>query len=263
LNASLAADNASLALSAAELKYVDNFAAKLEDKIGYQTTTFTEVQYAVLDKMLKWPSEMLGPVLHLVRMLCLHPHAAQTFAQRPVDKDGDIVAQVCNAATQSKKDTVSLLALRALCNFFSRRVLVKALAPRYELLSETAFVLLKRADGSKDLKNAAAGILMNYAILFQENAQTHSEGKIYCLNNVIEALGVESTITDADLTYRLLVVLGSLIFRDANTSDMAAVLDTPALVKKLGAAHSKDKNVSDTVAEILKALESQTTPTAK
>ncbi len=68
--------------------------------------------------------------LLLVRMMVLHPQAAKQWAlpAQPLD----LVALICNVAMQSTKETVHLLALRALTNFFGRHALAKHIVKQSE-----------------------------------------------------------------------------------------------------------------------------------
>jgi len=75
-------------------------------------------------------------------MMVLHPQAAKAWALP--DQRLDLVMLVCNAAKQSTKETVHLLALRALTNFFGRHALTKHIVSRSEEVLELVATLFER-----------------------------------------------------------------------------------------------------------------------
>jgi len=62
---------------------------------------------------------------------------------------------------------------------------------------------------------------------------------------------------EAEVVYRLLIVMGTLIYRDVGCTDIAAGLNIPDGIKAVAKQHSKDKNVSEIAAELAKAFEVQ------
>ena len=58
----------------------------------------------------------------------------------------------------------------------------------------------------------------------------------------------------AKMTYRLLVVLGTLLYEDANTTELAAALEIADAVDAACKAHTADQAVQDVSREVKQAL---------
>jgi len=100
------------------------------------------------------------------------------------------------------------------------------------------------------LRAASVGLLINYATLFLEDFKLYEGAKIHCLTAVIEQL--EGKV-NATIAYRLLVVLGTLIYADENVRTIAADLETPKILATLS-QKLKRPNVSEAVEEITTEL---------
>ena len=59
---------------------------------------------------------------------------------------------------------------------------------------------------------------------------------------------------NAKLVYRLLVILGTLIYEDTNTTELAIALEIPDAVETVRKAHPSDQPVQDVSREIKQAL---------
>lgn len=91
-------------------------------------------QYQLLVKLLYWPPQYLLPVLDLLRLLFLHPHAAEVLASPPRTIPGklvDILGYLIDLS-QSSNPTNVLLGLRSLANMFSFPATRKLLEVNYE-----------------------------------------------------------------------------------------------------------------------------------
>ena len=78
--------SAGQALDALERAELDVVIQKLQNKAAYHSSTFSDAQFKVVEKLLAWPVDCLGPGLNLLRVFVLHPHAAQVFSKQIVEE---------------------------------------------------------------------------------------------------------------------------------------------------------------------------------
>ena len=246
-------------------------------------------------QLLGWPKEYVGPVLNLVRVFVLHPHAAETYSKEIVEEKraeegqtalhkscraasgsvclhavthrerlslcnlcccpcwcgADMVSILLNLLSSTDKAVTSMLAIRVLCNFFSRRVLSRAMGARYESIFDTLAASLQRFQDD-NLRASAFALYINYTLLFCENSALYEAGKVQLLSSLPEQLRLDAL--NAKLVYRLLVVLGTLLYEDSNTVEMALALEVPAVVAEVGKEHQQDQQVKQVVSEIEQVL---------
>lgn len=230
-----------------EKGHVTELVNKLKNKYGYHTNPLTEHEYQLIDSLLRVPESSINNPLNLLRMTLGHPHAAKVYAARTADSPTDIIKRLCELATKSEKEVTKTLALQCLCNFFSRRILAKALAARYEEVVDALAPLLLSSD--KRLKTSAVAVLINLAILFEESPKEYEAAKVHCLTNLIEFLTAEA---DLELIYRGLVIVGTLIYRDPSCAEIASSLEVPELVTQIAQKHSGSANITACVSELKK-----------
>jgi len=235
-----------LSLNANEVKALDTMISQLEDIKTYQSKEFSEIHFAVIDKMLSWPDHMQMPVLHLIRMLFLHPHAASTYAKR---KD-DILKSLLNVVRTTERPIHAMLAMRAVANMFNRRILCRFISEKAEDVFDCIQGTLEKIK-DEEFHTACISVHINFAILFREDSKAYEQPKIMALSGVTGSLESE---TNPKLIYRLLVVLGTLIYRDENSLEIAKGLEATALVERLSKANSTDDNIVQVGKELLTAL---------
>jgi len=242
-----------LSLSSSELKALDTMISHLEDTKTYQTKEFSEIHFTVIDKMLSWPDHMQMPVLHLIRMLFLHPHAASTYAK----KKEDILKSLLTIVRTTEKPIHAMLAMRAVANMFNRRILSRFISERAEDVFDCIQGTLEKIK-DEDFHTACISVHINFAILFREDSKAYEQAKIMALSGVTGSL---DSATNPKLLYRLLVVLGTLIYRDENSLTIAQGLEASALVDRLAKSNSTDDNIVQVAKELTTAL--SVTPTSK
>ena len=59
---------------------------------------------------------------------------------------------------------------------------------------------------------------------------------------------------NSKLVYRLLVILGTLLYEDPTTTELAVALEVGASVEQVRAAHSGDQAVQEVAKEVKQAL---------
>ena len=90
------------------------------------------------------------------------------------------------------------------------------------------------------------------ALLFTEDKQFYEPGKVQLLSSLPELLQLPHL--SPKLVYRLLVILGSLVYEDASTTSLAVDLEIPETVEAAKKAHPADQNVQDVCRELQQAL---------
>ena len=90
------------------------------------------------------------------------------------------------------------------------------------------------------------------ALLFTEDSKFYETGKVQLLSSLPELLSLPGL--SAKLVYRLLVILGSLIYDDPSTTSLAVDLEIPDAVETACKAHSADQPVQDVARELQQAL---------
>eukprot|EP01128_Nolandella_sp_AFSM9_P007085 TRINITY_DN3787_c0_g1_i1.p1 TRINITY_DN3787_c0_g1~~TRINITY_DN3787_c0_g1_i1.p1 ORF type:complete len:803 (+),score=199.68 TRINITY_DN3787_c0_g1_i1:303-2411(+) len=77
-NQSLSEDE-SLLLNDAELTHLSDIMSTLSRTRFYHASSFSLPQFAILEKLISWPSAQLFPVIDLLRLAALHPSASKHF----------------------------------------------------------------------------------------------------------------------------------------------------------------------------------------
>jgi len=234
-----------LSLSSAEMKQLETMVNQLEDTKSYHKD-LNDSQYSVIDKMMSWPDHMHMPVLHLLRVLFLHPHAASTYTKRKED----ILKSLLNIIKTTEKSMNAMLAMRAIANMFNRRILSRFISDRAEEIFDCIQTTLDKIK-DEEYHTACIGVIINFAILFREDNKAYEQAKIMALSGVTGLLESES---NTKLLYRLLVVLGTLIYRDENCLTIAQGLDAALVADRISKANSSDENIVAVAKEVASAL---------
>jgi len=161
------------------------------------------------------------------------------------------VSALLNVLSTTDKPLTGMLAIRVLCNFFSRRVLSKAMGARYESIFDTLATSLNRFQDD-NLRGSAFALYINYTLLFCENSKVYEAGKVQLLSSLPEQLQLPGL--NGKLVYRLLVVLGTLLYEDSNTVEMAVALEVPSVVAEVAKVHAQEQQVKEVVKEIEQVL---------
>jgi thioredoxin 1 len=242
---------ADFALTAAEHGALDAVAAKLDDAKTYHSTSFSEAEYAAVDKLLRWPADSAATGLHYARMLALHPAAADNMARRMTGEETRITTRIARIAAECTKPATLRLCLQALANMFARRVLAKLMPAQYEPLIETLLPAAQRVGADAKVRGELIAVLVNFALLFLEDAAKFHEAKVHLVSSAKELLAAED---DGELAYRLVVVLGSLLYRDAACKEIARALDLAEAARDAAKRHAAHAQLNQAAEELLKCL---------
>ena len=168
----------------------------------------------------------------------------------------------------------------------SRRLLSKAMGARHEEVFDAALQALKRHQDD-NLRASAFALHINFsqrsttprdsafqrpsttpphippltppstcgllsALLFLEDSAFYEAGKVQLLSSLPELLALPAL--SPKLSYRLLVILGTLLYDDSNTTELAAALEVVEAVEAVRKAHSTDQQVQAVSGEVLQLL---------
>ena len=166
----------------------------------------------------------------------------------------DLISPLLSVALGAEKSVTALLVLRTLCNCFARRVLARALLRRAEEVLEAVGTLYRKFD-DEAFRISAIALTINYAILLGELAGSSaglSEGeqasKVLLLTSVQECLALSAA--NAKLSYRCMVVLGTLCYGDATLTELARDMDVATACKEAAQQCKQDPLVQQVAQEI-------------
>lgn len=243
------------ALSESELKSLDSLLGTIQTKSSYHSSSISKAEFDVVVKMVnQWPKDCQGPVLNLLRMAVMHPEFAATMSApdaASAGKPGDLLAPLLKLALSADKSVLSLLALRALVNCFSRRAVAKkVLAPRYEEVLEGVSAAARKYPEDQNVRLSVVAVYINFAILFAEDPRAYEQSKVLLLTSVQELL--QAAAADAKVAYRCAIVIGTLAYNDANVTELARDLDILDAVNAAAnsAAGKADPSMQQVAAEL-------------
>ncbi|XP_014673380.1 PREDICTED: phospholipase A-2-activating protein-like [Priapulus caudatus] len=179
----------------------------------------TDAQMVLLEKLLRWPKDVVFPALDVLRLALCNRHAAARLCD---DRDGPRLVDglLALAAAPDNQQANVLLGWRALCNVFVAGAPLM-LARRDEVVAAaTACAELRRDD--KKLLVATATLLLNYA------AAGGGGGGECVVRATVSVLRMQP---DREATFRLLVALGTLLWDDGGGAvELARSLGASRLV---------------------------------
>eukprot|EP00742_Colponemidia_sp_Colp-10_P003823 GILJ01004073.1.p1 GENE.GILJ01004073.1~~GILJ01004073.1.p1 ORF type:complete len:786 (+),score=133.68 GILJ01004073.1:49-2358(+) len=204
-------------ISELELRQLSVLVDVLKDKARYHLSSFNESDEKVLhEKLLAWPSDVIFPALDLLRLYVLHPKSEAQY--KGLSRGLDIWTRVqrCLSAPDCSVNSW-LLALRYLANMFDLPTNKQAMIHRRSQTLDVLSAAFKM--DNKNVRVALATVLLNYATTFDEAPDQDS--KLQCLSALAELLSSEK---DPEATFRGLVGLGTLIYKDESIRDVAKQL---------------------------------------
>lgn len=233
LNSTLMTDmeSTSVALSEAELGRVGAVLATLKESSRYHASRLAESDlHLVIRAISSWPIAHIFPFLDVLRLILLHPSAAESFARPPFN---DSLLAVLKRAIATSPLTPNLLtSLRVVVNAFRHIELRDWLTQHH---SEILDLLppMASSTSNKHICLALSTLLLNFSILL--GGSSNEDGQIQVLSATLELLSsLSSNKEDAfsDSKVRCMRALGTIIVlskevkRIAQDLDMASILDT-------------------------------------
>ncbi|KAL5715136.1 hypothetical protein ACHQM5_017003 [Ranunculus cassubicifolius] len=230
-----------LALTELELSRMGAIVTILKDTSHYHSTTFADVDIALLLRLLiSWPVASLFPVIDVLRMVILHPNGAALLVEQ-VKQGNDIIIETIKNVTRAPALAANLLTtIRALTNLFKQSCFHEWLQlHRTEILDAFSSC----SPSSKNIQLAYSTLLLNYAVLLIEKRD--EEGQSQVLSAALEI--AEDGNQDVDSKYRALVAVGSLMLGGV-VKKIAIDFDVESIAK--AAKISKEAKIAEVGADI-------------
>ncbi|KAK9001372.1 hypothetical protein V6N11_083157 [Hibiscus sabdariffa] len=209
-NSTLLADlgKKDLSLTEPEISRLGAIVKILKDTSHYHSSTFADVDIALLLKMLKsWPLAMIFPVIDIVRMIVLHPDGA-TVLLRHVEVNDVVMEMITKVTTEPAIPANLLTSIRAVTNFFKNSSYYGWLQKhRSDILDAFSSCL---ASPNKNLQLAYSTLILNYSVLLIERKD--EEGQSHVLSAALEIAEQENL--EVDSRFRALVAIGSLMHEE-------------------------------------------------
>ncbi|XP_039019425.1 uncharacterized protein LOC120150891 [Hibiscus syriacus] len=177
----------------------------LKDTSHYHSSTFADVDIALLLKLLKsLPLAMIFPVIDILRMIVLHPDGA-TVLLRHVEVNDVVMEMIMKVTTEPAVPANFLTSIRAVTNIFKNSSYYLWLQKhRCDILDAFLSCL---ASPNKNLQLAYSTLILNYAVLLIEKKD--EEGQSHVLSAALEIAEQENL--EVDSRFRALVAIGSLM----------------------------------------------------
>eukprot|EP01116_Phalansterium_solitarium_P006057 TRINITY_DN18371_c0_g1_i1.p1 TRINITY_DN18371_c0_g1~~TRINITY_DN18371_c0_g1_i1.p1 ORF type:complete len:500 (-),score=34.85 TRINITY_DN18371_c0_g1_i1:7-1506(-) len=233
-NAKLVSEQPSLFLDVRQAEKLENIQKTLMDTSFYHTSSFSTAEYEVVGKLLHWPTIELFPVFDLLRLMVLHPAAAEAYGSGKQNLHGKpLLTFVLENLQPSAPVPNQLMLLRLLANAFKNYHLRKLLLECF-LQVTTMIAFVRALDVKPNLRPIAATILLNYAVHFSTPPfeRDFSSERRALANILLEAIPLES---DEETQLRLIVALGTLALEsdDVRTMLQPLLANLQAIADKL------------------------------
>ncbi|XP_026433041.1 phospholipase A-2-activating protein-like [Papaver somniferum] len=229
-----------LALTEIEMSRVSAVKKILQDISHYHTSTFADVDVALLLKTLKfWPVAMMFPVIDVLRMIILHPDGARLLQQH-IKVGNDFLLETIKKVTSAPALAANLLtSTRVVANLFKQSSFHEWLQRNR---SEVLDVFSSCSSSNKNVQLSYSTLILNYAVLLIEKKD--QEGQSQVLSAAIEiAEGSE----DVDSKFRALVAVGSLML-EGLVKGIAIDFDVQSIAKIAKA--SKEVKIAEVASDI-------------
>ncbi|XP_057836619.2 uncharacterized protein LOC131046848 [Cryptomeria japonica] len=224
-NSSLASDEGQrlYSLNDGETRRLNAIVEVLKDTSHYHTSTFADIDLNILVKLLtSWPTQMLFPVLDIVKMMVLHPQGATLFLQFVQSGNDVIMETLRRAAVAPVLAPNQLTSIRLVVNCFKHLCFKKWLESHrneiIDIFSECC------SSPNKNVQLSFSTLLLNYAVLLIESKD--EDGQQQVLTAAME-MG-DGQEQETDVRFRALVAIGSLML-DGLVKDQAIQLDVESI----------------------------------
>lgn len=193
-------------MTSSERKTLSQLVAILEQESRYHSSTFTPEQLELVRKLATtWDSQYLFPILDLLRLVALHPHAAEKFFPR------DLLAQLAHAHLEPDSTYANqLMVLRLFCNLFrfgSTRSTVGTLcldtpSELFDQLDKLCFV------ANKNIQVTLSTLILNLTVSIAQGEPSLREQCLMRIANLLFKMSNSVTQSD-DSLFRIVVALGT------------------------------------------------------
>ncbi|KAI3985906.1 hypothetical protein MKX01_038988 [Papaver californicum] len=230
-----------LALTEIEMSRLSAVKKILQDTSHYHTSTFADVDIALLLKTLKcWPVAMMFPVMDVLRMIILHPDGARLL-QQYIKVGNDFLMETIKKVTTAPALAGNLLtSTRVVTNLFKQSSFHEWLqGNRSEVLDVFSSCC---SSSNKNVQLSYSTLILNYAVLLIEKKD--QEGQSQVLSAAIE---IAEGSVDVDSKFRALVAVGSLML-EGLVKGIAIDFDVQSIAKVAKA--SKEVKIVEVASDI-------------
>lgn len=221
---------------------------KLKQTSRYHTSTFLQDEFSVIGKLLKWPQNLLWPVLDFIRMFVLHPEGAKYFLLTSNNFSNllDLTAKMSKSAESNDTNDKSSLCVSLLFKTISNIFMFESLRTHIVNFEERILDLISDSleSSPKATLLALSTTLLNFSVLYLISPS--EKGIPQVLSLIDQALKHKEA--DPDILIRLLVALGTLIYSKQSSQQLAWDLGLDETLQGLGAP---SENVKVCVEDIL------------
>ncbi|OVA18644.1 WD40 repeat [Macleaya cordata] len=231
-----------LSLTEIEMSRIAAVLKILRDTSHYHSSTFADVDIALMLKLLKsWPDAMVFPVIDVLRMIILHPDGARLLLQH-VKEGNDMLMETIKKVTTAPALAANLLtSTRAVTNLFKHLSFHPWLqGHRSEILDVFSSCC---SSSNKNVQLSYSTLVLNYAVLLIEKKD--QEGQSQVLSAALEI--AEEGNVDVDSKFRALVAVGSLML-EGLVKGIAMDFDVQSIAKVAKA--SKEVKIAEVGADI-------------
>ncbi|GFQ03817.1 phospholipase a-2-activating protein [Phtheirospermum japonicum] len=235
-------DKSNLSLNEGDVSRLSVIVKILKDTSHYHTSTFSDVDVALLLNTLNtWPVAMLFPVVDVMRMFVLHPDGATKLLQH-VKGENEVIIELIRKVTAHPPLAANLLtSVRLVTNLFKNAChnewLLKHRAEILDALSTCC------SSSNKNVQKSYATLLLNYAVLLIEKKDEGGQSQV--LSAALEM--AEEVTVDPDSRFRALVAIGSLML-EGLVRKVALDFDVVSIAKSAKA--SDDAKIAQVGADI-------------
>ncbi|KAF2076629.1 hypothetical protein CYY_002058 [Polysphondylium violaceum] len=230
-NAQLASnpDTSSVSLDDNEINLFKDILRILKETSRYHSSQFSDIQYEIIFRMLRWPEDKVYAPLDVVRLLVLHSNASKTFEQliiqqQRIPSSQNIIQRLLNIPANTTNLNNQILLLKIFTNIHRHDTLRKFLTPQLisqllDRFGKQIYYQIKNTN--KNYSISWTSFLLNLSILSQYTTLGNAT-----LAQLLES--IETTIlteSDKELLFKTCCALGTLLYnnRDLVVKNKAAI----------------------------------------
>jgi len=219
-------------LSLKEIDTLETIVEILKKESRYHASTITKTQTSIFNKLLKWDTDYIFPVLDVARMVLCHPLGAEAFGSDSCRRLLEI--SMTKASENGAKLPVVLTGIRVLTNVFRHvkgaEFAVDALSTAAGVNSIAAPIKDLTTFPNKSVRNSLATACLNIAnAIYHSNQQGTTTNDLLSLigDSAIELASIAIENKEEETTRRCLAAVGCLlkIIPSGSISQLQGTLD--------------------------------------
>ncbi|UYV78210.1 PLAA [Cordylochernes scorpioides] len=200
----------------------------------------SDLQLAALEKAIHWPQDFVFPSLDLLRLAVRGAALNERVCKLAgLSLTNHLLSYLDNGPSPPAN---KMLALRTLCNLFSHPPGEELLLRQYERVLNTALTCAPTTN--KNIQTALSTLTLNYAVAFynRSGTPTWAEAKHLCVGVSCQLL---PHLNEPEAQYRLMVALGTLMWKDQVCVGLGLSLQLPQILQKIKPSVEKLSHSTD------------------